>query len=452
MNRRSQGRHCPVHVAVLMVVALVSSAGAGGRGDSSGPSFERARAYATGYAAAAVAVGDLTGDAKPDLVSANPRTHTISVLINKGNGSFRAKREFETGPGPESVAIGDLNADGSGDVATANHDANTVSVLLNNGDGSLRPKRDYATGRGTRSVAIGELNGDGSPELVTANLWDRSISVLINNGDGTFQDKRDYETGSRPFDVALGDLNGDSKADLATVNETVTGNPGLAVFLNAGDGTFPAKHEYTTFIEPSSIEIGDVSGDGKADLVVTYSNKETGPGVLVYLNRGQGRFRSGGGYSVHGDWAGRPYVAIGDLNGDRKADLAVTSRLHAVSVLVNLGAGRFQRQLDYGTGYPGALAIDDLNGDRRRDLVVTTSPTVSVLLNKPGLCNVQELRRQTLKAAKRTLARVNCRVGKVSLADSRTIRGLVIRQKPKLGAVLPRGSRVDVVISRGGGS
>jgi hypothetical protein len=128
----------------------------------------------------------------------------------------------------------------------------------------------------------------------------------------------------------------------------------------------------------------------------------------------------------------------------------VTSRLHAVSVLVNLGAGRFRRQLDYETGYPWALTIDDLNGDRRRDLVVNTSQTVSVLLNKPGLCNVQELRRQTLKAAKRTLARVNCRVGKVSYAYSRTIRGLVIRQKPMLGRVLRGGSAVDVVVSRGG--
>jgi hypothetical protein len=438
-----------VLVLVGSVDAASRSAGAGEL-RSSGPSFGRARAYATG-GAAALAVGDLTGDDKPDLVTVNGR-ETVAVLINKGNGSFGVKRDFATGAGPRSVAIGDLNADGSRDVATANHDANTVSVLFNNGDGSLRPKRDYATGRGTRSVAIDDVNGDGKPDLVTANIGDANgISVLLNTGDGTFQAKRDFGPGLLPLDLAIGDLNGDSKPDLATVNEYAVN--GLSVFLNAGDGTFPAKRQYVTGIEWSSIEIGDVSGDGKADLVVTHSEKESGPMVFVYLNRGQGGFRSGGPYSLHGDWAkGVGSVAIGDLNGDRKADVAVTSRIHAVSVLVNLGDGRFRKQLDYGTGYPWAPAIDDLNGDRRRDLVVMNGLTVSVLLNKPGLCNVQELRRQTLKAAKRTLARVNCRIGKVSLAYSRTIKGLVIGQKPKLGAVLPRGSRVDVVISRGGRS
>jgi hypothetical protein len=443
-------------VAAATLVAFVSSAGAGagGLGGSSGPSFGRASAYAMGHAAAAVAVGDLTGDGKPDLVSANgSKTHTVSVLINKGNGSFRAKHEFGTGRGPASVAIGDLNADGSRDVATANHDANTVSVLLNAGDGSLRLKHDYSTGRGAGRVAIGDVNGDGKPDLVTSTGDATGISVLLNRGDGTFEAKVDFGPGLSPIDLAIGDLNGDGKADLATVNSLENGHLGLRVFLNAGDGTFPAKRELGTPFGPSSVEIGDVSGDGKADLVVTYSDKESGPGVFVYLNRGRGRFRAGVSYSLHGDWAtGGSSVAIGDLNGDRKADLAVTSRIHAASVLVNRGDGRFQRQLDYGTGYPAALAIDDLNGDRRRDLVVMNYSTVSVLLNKPGLCNVQELRRQTLRAAKQTLARVNCRVGTVSYAYSRTIKGHVIGQKPKLGAVLPHGSRVDVVISRGGRS
>jgi hypothetical protein len=439
-----------VLVVFAAVVVLCSSADAGELG-SSGPSFERARAYATGHGPEAFAVGDLTGDGKPDLVSASgSRTHTVSVLINKGNGNFRVKREFGTGRGPESVAIEDLNADGIGDVATAN-DANTVSVLLSNGHGGLLPKRDYVTGRGPRSVAIGDVNGDEKPDLATANSGDpEGISVLMNIGDGSFEAKRDFGPGLSPVDLAIGDLNGDSKTDLATVDETLYGLV-LSVFLNAGDGTFPAKAEYRTPFGPSSVEIGDVSGDGHADLVVTYSDKESGPGVSVYRNRGHGRFGGGFSYSLHGDWAtGGTSVAIGDLNGDRKADLAVTSRLNAASVLVNLGDGRFQRQLDYGTGYPRTLAIADLNGDRRRDLVVMNSLTVSVLLNKPRLCNVQELRRQTLKAAKRTLARVNCRVGKVSFDYSRTIKGLVIRQRPKLGAVLRGGSAVDVVVSRGG--
>ena len=442
-------------VAVVALVALVSSADAGELG-SSGPSFGRARAYATGHAAAAFAVGNLTGDAKPDLVSANgSRTRTVSVLINKGNGSFRAKREFGTGRGPESVAIEDLNADGSLDVATANHDANTVSVLLNNGNGSLRPKRDYVTGPGTRAVAIGDVNGDGKPDLVTANDGNaKGISVLLNTGDDTFEAKRDFGPRLLPVDLAIGDLNGDGKADLVIVNENlVNGNLGLSVFLNAGDGTFPVMREYGTSFDSSSVAIGDLNGDRKADLAVTSSDKESGPSVSVYLNRGQGGFRTRVPYALHGDWAtGGSSVALGDLNGDGAADLAVTSRIHAVSVLVNLGDGRFQRQLDYRTGYSRALAIDDLNGDRRRDLVVMNYSTISVLLNKPALCNVQELRRQTLKAAKRTLARVNCRVGKVRFDYSRTIKGLVIGQKPKLGAVLPRGSRVDVVISRGGRS
>jgi hypothetical protein len=282
--------------AFAVFVVLCSSAGATEFGSSSGPSFGRARAYATANEVAAIAVSDLTGDAKPDLVSANgSKTHTVSVLINKGNGRFRAKRQFGTGRGPESVAIGDLNADGSRDVATANHGASTVSVLLNDGNGSLRPKRDYATGRGPVSVAIDDVNGDSKPDLVTANNGDvdaNGISVLLNTGDGTFESKRDFGPGLSPRDLAIGDVNGDGKTDLATLNDQNLGIV-LSVFLNAGDGTFRAKREYGTPFDPISVEIGDVNGDDKADLLVTSSDKEEGPGVSVYLNKGHGTFRTG---------------------------------------------------------------------------------------------------------------------------------------------------------------
>jgi hypothetical protein len=437
-----------VAVAALLVLAgTAGAAGAARQRGSQGPSFARARAYPT--AAAAVAVGDLNGDAKADLVSANGwSSRTVSVLINKGDGRFRTKREFGTGRGPTSIAIGDLDGDGSGDIATANHGADTVSVLLNNGDGRFQAKRDYATGPGPLRIRVADVSGDGKPDLVTGT--GNGISVLLNAGDGSFQAKRDFGPGLALIDLAIGDLNTDGSADLATATE----DQGLFVFLNAGDGSFPAKRDYGTFFYPLSIEIGDVNGDGKQDLVASYSEKEAGPGVVVYLNRGLARFGSGTRYSLHGDWAtGGHSPVIDDLNGDRKADVAVTSRLHAVSVLVNSGGGHLRKQLDYGTGHtPHSVVVADLNGDRRRDLTIVNSDsnTISVLLNKPGVCDVQDLRRQTLVQAKRTLARVNCRVGKVSRAYSRTIKGLVIGQNPKLGAVRPGGSAVNLVVSRGG--
>lgn len=443
----------PPFVGKLFLVASCLALGASAAGaaeTSSGPSFARATAYETGGGPVDLAAGDLNGDGKPELVSAHSRrTTTVSVFVNKGNGSFRAKRNLRTGPSPGSIAIGDLNGDGSADLATANQAAGTVSVLLNTGTGSFRAKRDFGTGREPVSVAIADVNGDGKADLVTANA--EGISVLLNAGDGSFQAKRDFGPGLSARDLAVADLNGDGNVDVAIAVNDPPEEEGLTVLLNAGDGSFPIRIHHRPFFDPNSVQIGDVNGDGEPDLISTNSNKEEGPGVRVHLNRGRGRFDEWTRYYLRGDWlTGGKSVAIGDLNADRRPDLAVTSRLHAVSVLVNSGAGAFRRQLDYGTGpSPASIVAADLNGDRRRDLAVANGGSISVLLNKPGLCNVQDLRRRSLVEAKRTLARVNCRLGSVARAYSSTVRGRVIMQKPKLGAVLRGGSRVDVVLSAG---
>src|SRR6266487_1708880 len=81
--------------------------------------------------------------------------------------SFAKARNYTTGRGPYSIALGDLNGDGKPDLATANLDANTVSVLLNRGDGRFRARRDYETGKSAFLLAIGDLNADGKPDLVT---------------------------------------------------------------------------------------------------------------------------------------------------------------------------------------------------------------------------------------------------------------------------------------------
>jgi hypothetical protein len=441
-------------VLVLAGLLVLSSSLGAAAHTGSAPSFAAARSHATGRTPVSVAIGDLNGDGKPDLVTTNYDAYTVSVLLSRGEGSFRAKHDYRVDFNPKSVTIGDLSGDGKLDLATANEDADTVSVLLNRGNGSFAAKRDYGAGHGPVSVAIGDLNGDRKPDLATANEGGigNTVSVLLNRGDGSFQAKLDYETDIEPSSVAIGDLNGDFKPDLATANSSVfVGQPDtVSVLLNSGDGSFHARLDYLTGSEPYSVAIGDLSGDGKPDLATANARANT---VSVLVNGGDGTLLPKRDYRAG---RGSRSVAIGDLNGDGKVDLATANEdVGTVSVLANRGGGKFGAKLDYRTGRdPQEIAIGHLNGDSKLDLATANwgSTTVSVLLNTTGLCAVPNIRGRTLPAAKRTIARANCRVGRIRRAYSKSIkRGRVISEKPKPGTVLPSDGRVDLTVSRGRG-
>jgi len=452
-------------VVLTSVLALGGSLGVAALHAGSAPSFTGHKNYATGRDTSSVAIGDLNGDGRPDLATANGRPNTVSVLLNRGDGNFQARRHYATGRGPVSVAIGDLNDDGKPDLATANFRANTVSMLRNRGDGAFEAKLDYATGGAPVSVAIGDLNADGKPDLATANgNPTHTVSVLLNSGDGSFQAGLDYATGNNPREVAIGDLNGDGKPDLAIANSFAAT---VSVLLNRGDGSFRAKRDYRTGSATWSVAIGDLNGDGKPDLASANYEPDcvpvdyiTCPGsntVSVLLNRGNGSFRARRDFRTG---LGPSSVAIGDLNGDGRPDLATanseflvnTLSENTLSVLANTGSSGFQARLDYRTGRnPGSVAIDDLNGDGKSDLATANDAnTISVLLNRPGLCTVQGVYDLTLPAAKHAIARAHCRVGEVRRIYMRfTKKGRVISQKPRAGTVLPAGGKVDLVVSRG---
>jgi hypothetical protein len=133
-----------------------------------------------------------------DLVTASLDSNKVTVLVGNGHGSFERSADFPTGSEPFCVAIGDLDGDGKPDLVTANAGGNSpVSVLLAIGNGAFAPAAPYGTGE-AYSVAIGDVDGDLRPDLVTANAPLNTVSVLQGNGKGVFSTLATYATGAFP--------------------------------------------------------------------------------------------------------------------------------------------------------------------------------------------------------------------------------------------------------------
>ncbi len=213
---------------------------------SFGPSLPQ---YPTGAGATSVVLGDLNGDGKLDVVTANAAS--LSVLLGRGGGSFGAKTDYPVGGAPRVLLLGDLNGDGNLDIVT------NVAVLFGKGDGTFTVKPDDGTGIGTDWSALGDFNGDGKLDVVTANYVETTtnggigtVSVRLGNGDGSFGAKTDFEAGVMPDGVAVGDVNGDGKLDLAVANSGLDGAWSLSVLLGKGDGSFGAAEELPIGGEP----------------------------------------------------------------------------------------------------------------------------------------------------------------------------------------------------------
>ena len=346
----------------------------------------------------------------------------MSVLLGNGDGTFQTAVSYGSGGYyPSSVAVADVNGDGKPDLIVANQCASScsgsspgvgsVGVLLGNGDGTFQTVVTYQTaGYFGKALAVADVNGDGKPDLlVTIQCGtnpcssDSMVGVLLGNGNGTFQTVVTYSSGGYAAEsIAVADVNGDGKPDLLVSNQCASyGNcangGGVGVLLGNGNGTFQTAVSYSSTGIADSVAVADVNGDGKPDLLVgNYCAPTNCPGgtditVAVLLGNGDGTFKAAVSYGSGGGY-GQPSVAVADVNGDGKPDLIVANQCAnsscsgngTLGILLGNGDGTFQSVLTYGSGGSAAYSVTvrDVNGDGKPDLLVANgNGTVGVLIN-----------------------------------------------------------------------
>ncbi len=286
---------------------------------------------------------DFTGDGKADIVTFT-QNHLGDVYVAGSTGTgFGASAKWHDwfAPPGETPLTGDFNGDGKDDIATFTHSPlNDVYVSLSSGTGfgpGLKWNDWFAAGN--EIPAVGDVNGDGKDDIVTfTHDVEGDVYVALSTGTSFGGGQKWHEFfapgGETP---ALGDVNGDGKADLITFTRGPASAADVHVALSTGTGFGPGQKWHDLFaVDGESPRVGDVNGDGKAD-IVTFTC-DVNADVYVALSNGTSFVGTTVKWNDFFCTAGEfPYLA--DVNGDRRSDIVVFTQGALNDVYVGLSTG-----------------------------------------------------------------------------------------------------------------
>ena len=393
-------RHVPA-LSALIVFATAAPAVA------APPTFSGPTPFDAGAFPFSLAVADLDGDGRPDLVSSSSNsigTPALNVFRNTtpagaATPSFATPTPLGAISTAWSLAAADVDGDDKLDLISANAgppdaDGNAVSVRINTtAAGAATPTFAapvvFPAGEVPRSVAAVDVNADGRSDLVTANEEGSDGNTVLMNtttapGAPSFSSPTGFEAGNAPRSLVAVDVNRDGRPDLATANSGSSGTAGVTLLLNttAAGATAPSFAGPTplgTGVSPRGVAAPDLNGDGRPDLATAdFGEIETGVSVLVNGTAVGGSIPSFSDARRHAARENPGSVTAADFNHDGKVDLVTDDILVVNATEPGEELPAFDEPV--GLAAPGAIAAD-LNADARPDLVASGS----ILLNTTPL-------------------------------------------------------------------
>jgi len=315
-----------------------------------------------------IAIGDFNGDGFTDVLESS-----VQLATGRGDGNFNAPTTIPTpAGGPAKPIAGDFNGDGKLDYVSLH--AHAALVHLGKGNGTFNDGSRYTVGQFFAGITA-DLDGDGKLDVIISG--NDLVTVMRGNGDGTFA-VQSYVANAY-FPLAVADFDGDHHPDVL-----VSPTPTLLLLHGKGDGTLAAYRkdfiapapatEFFPLNSPRSLAAGDFDGDGRPDAVTWLDSS-----LIVLPNDGKGGFGTPMPLALPaGITSISSQFAVGDVNGDGKADIvAGGSRLWTYLGNSN---GTFTAAAPVAISSFATIILADLNGDGRLDAVLGNSSSAGQLL------------------------------------------------------------------------
>ncbi len=341
------------------------------------------------FQAVALGVGDLNGDGQKDVVCAGPSgTPGVSAILLTDAGTL----EFSLQPKSAlSVRVGDIDGDGRAEIVAANASSSgyaTELSVLGITDAGLVELSTYALPAGLRGFEAADLTGDGGLEVLgtTCATEPCALKVLKGSSGGTLVEASSPTTMYYVGGVAVTDFDNDGDKDLilsGAIRRTDGGvfsanSAHLSLLANDGAGDLSEVQRLETGVDPpfvNALVSLDLTGDGLNELVMSSVNNPF-PNPIPFLGVAPGRFLSPRAYEL----PVRPsLLAVGDLNNDRRPDIAFSDG-YLLGVVLNSDGPSFNQPRTLKTGSFAQLLVADVDGDGSNDLLALGKNTGSLTL------------------------------------------------------------------------